>query len=96
MTAYNQISEGKADTSDEGFVSALYSTAVSAVTYALPVLVLPLALPIACLKTCISRQCCVPRSVKQNCLIKFYDTFTKNQAKKNPVSSQELVLPSEG
>jgi len=61
MTAYNQISEGKADTSDEGFVSALYSTAVSAVTYALPVLVLPLALPIACLKTCISRQCCVPR-----------------------------------
>jgi len=43
------------------FYSDLYSTVVSGVTYALPVLVLPLALPIACLRTCISRQCCVPR-----------------------------------
>lgn len=43
------------------FMSDLYSTAVSAVTLALPILVLPLALPIACLKTCLSRQCCVPR-----------------------------------
>merc|ERR1719325_154435 len=39
----------------------LYSTVVSAFTYVFPVLILPLALPIATLRTCISRQCCVPR-----------------------------------
>merc|ERR1711992_460318 len=39
----------------------LYSTVVTVFTYILPVLVLPLALPTATLRTCISRQCCVMR-----------------------------------
>jgi len=39
----------------------LYSTVVTVFTYVLPLLVLPLALPIATLRTCISRQCCVMR-----------------------------------
>ena len=49
------------DTDSASFYSDLYSTIVSGFTYALPILILPLALPIACLRTCISRQCCVPR-----------------------------------
>jgi len=43
------------------FYSDLYATVVMAFNYAMPLLILPLALPIACLRTCISRQCCVPR-----------------------------------
>merc|ERR1712008_638938 len=39
----------------------IYSTVVTAFTYVFPILILPLALPIATLRTCISRQCCVPR-----------------------------------
>jgi len=39
----------------------LYSTVVTVFTYILPLLILPLSLPIATLRTCISRQCCVPR-----------------------------------
>lgn len=70
LLSYNKLGHSCTDpfraehivkTDSETFLSDLYSTGVSAVTYALPVLILPLALPIACLKTCISRQCCVPR-----------------------------------
>ena len=50
-----------AGTDSETFHFDLYSTLVSAFTYVFPVLILPLALPIATLRTCISRQCCVPR-----------------------------------
>lgn len=39
----------------------LYSTVVTVFTYVLPILILPLSLPIATLRTCIARQCCVPR-----------------------------------
>jgi len=39
----------------------LYSTVVTVFTYVFPILILPLALPIATLRTCLSRQCCVPR-----------------------------------
>jgi len=39
----------------------LYSTVVTVFTYVLPILILPLALPIATMRTCLSRQCCVPR-----------------------------------
>merc|ERR1711950_128686 len=39
----------------------LYSTVVTVFTYVLPILILPLALPIATLRTCIARQCCVTR-----------------------------------
>jgi hypothetical protein len=39
----------------------IYSTAVTAVTYILPVLVIPLALLVASVRTCVSRRCCVPR-----------------------------------
>lgn len=46
---------------DQYFHYDLYSTIVTVFTYILPVLVLPLALPIATLRTCISRQCCVMR-----------------------------------
>merc|ERR1712048_600350 len=45
----------------EEFHYDLYSTLVTAFTYVFPILILPLALPIATLRTCISRQCCVPR-----------------------------------
>lgn len=43
------------------YITDLYSTVVTVFTYILPVLVLPLALPTATLRTCISRQCCVMR-----------------------------------
>lgn len=49
------------DTDSRSFHSDLYATVVMAFNYAFPLLILPLALPIACLRTCISRQCCVPR-----------------------------------
>merc|ERR1712045_916043 len=49
------------NTDQESFKFNLYSTVVTALTYVFPVLILPLALPIATLRTCISRQCCVPR-----------------------------------
>lgn len=49
------------DTKHEEFMYNLYSTLVTVFTYILPVLILPLSLPIATLRTCISRQCCVPR-----------------------------------
>ncbi len=39
----------------------LYSTVVTVFTYVLPILIIPLALPIAALRTCIGRQCCVTR-----------------------------------
>lgn len=70
LLSYNKLGHSCTDpfraehivhTDSDTFESDLYSTAVSAVTYALPIIVLPLALPIACLKTCLSRQCCVPR-----------------------------------
>jgi hypothetical protein len=49
------------DTGTDEFHSDLYSTVVAAFTYIIPVLVLPIVLPFASLRTCISRQCCVPR-----------------------------------
>jgi len=49
------------ETGSEEFHYDLYSTLVTAFTYVFPILILPLALPIATLRTCISRQCCVPR-----------------------------------
>lgn len=49
------------DTSSSTFKADLYSTVITVFTYVLPVLVMPLSLPIASLRTCISRQCCVPR-----------------------------------
>jgi len=49
------------DTSSPDFKYNLYSTVVTAFTYVLPILILPLALPIATLRTCIARQCCVTR-----------------------------------
>jgi len=49
------------NTDQESFKFNLYSTVVTAFTYVFPVLILPLALPIATLRTCISRQCCLPR-----------------------------------
>merc|ERR1739838_363458 len=48
-------------TDSESFKYNIYSTVVTAFTYVFPLLVLPLALPIATLRTCISRQCCVMR-----------------------------------
>merc|ERR1712025_719312 len=50
-----------AGTDSETFHFDLYSTLVSAFTYVFPVLIVPIVLPIASLRTCISRQCCVPR-----------------------------------
>jgi len=50
-----------ADTTSQNFTYDLYSTVVTVFTYVLPVLILPLALPIATLRTCIARQCCVNR-----------------------------------
>lgn len=50
------------DTQDpKQFTFDLYSTVVTVFTYVLPILILPLALPIATLRTCIARQCCVTR-----------------------------------
>lgn len=49
------------DTESPNFYSDLYATIVTALTYLLPILIMPLAIPVACLRTCISRQCCVPR-----------------------------------
>lgn len=49
------------DSSSPTFHFDLYSTVVTVFTYVLPVLVIPLALPIATLRTCVSKQCCVPR-----------------------------------
>jgi len=49
------------DSRSDSFHYDLYSTLVTAFTYVLPTLILPLSLPIATLRTCISRQCCVPR-----------------------------------
>merc|ERR550519_100359 len=49
------------NTGSEEFHYDLYSTLVTAFTYVFLILILPLALPIASLRTCISRQCCVPR-----------------------------------
>ena len=49
------------DTRSETFHYDLYSTLVTVFTYVLPTLILPLSLPIATLRTCVSRQCCVPR-----------------------------------
>merc|ERR1712038_842470 len=49
------------ETGSEEFHYNLYSTVVTVFTYILPLLILPLSLPIATLRTCISRQCCVPR-----------------------------------
>merc|ERR1712027_117947 len=48
-------------TDSEKFTINLYSTFVTVFTYVLPILIVPLAIPIATLRTCISRQCCVPR-----------------------------------
>merc|ERR1712008_277710 len=48
-------------TDSESTYYNIYSTVVTAFTYVFPILILPLALPIATLRTCISRQCCVPR-----------------------------------
>lgn len=39
----------------------LYATVVAAFTYIIPVLIIPIVLPLASLRTCVSRQCCVPR-----------------------------------
>lgn len=49
------------DSASPSFHFDLYSTIVTVFTYVLPVLILPLALPIAALRTCIGRQCCVSR-----------------------------------
>jgi len=49
------------DTQSETFEFDLYSTVVTVFTYVLPILILPFSLPIATLRTCIARQCCVPR-----------------------------------
>lgn len=49
------------ETDSEKFTINLYSTFVTVFTYVLPVLIVPLCIPIATLRTCISRQCCVPR-----------------------------------
>jgi hypothetical protein len=49
------------ETESPNFKFDLYSTVVTVFTYVLPVLIIPLSLPIATLRTCISRQCCVPR-----------------------------------
>jgi len=43
------------------FTVNLYSTLVALVIYALPVLLLPLLIPIATVKTCVARQCCAAR-----------------------------------
>lgn len=45
----------------EEFSLDLYSTLVMVFTYILPLLVIPLAVPIASVRTCIGRQCCVSR-----------------------------------
>merc|ERR1719225_1635744 len=45
----------------EPFNYDLFTTLVATFTYVFPILILPLAIPIATLRTCISRQCCVPR-----------------------------------
>ena len=49
------------ETDSEKFTLDLYSTFITVFTYVLPVLVVPLAIPIASLRTCIAKQCCVPR-----------------------------------
>lgn len=49
------------ETESPNFKFDLYSTVVTVFTYVFPVLIIPLSLPIATLRTCISRQCCVPR-----------------------------------
>lgn len=49
------------DTESKDFTFSLYSTIVTVFTYFLPVLIVPLSIPIASMKTCISKQCCVPR-----------------------------------
>ena len=49
------------NTDSDSFHFDLYSTVVTVFTYVFPILILPLALPIATLRTCLSRQCCVPR-----------------------------------
>jgi hypothetical protein len=49
------------ETDSEKFTLDLYSTFVTVFTYVLPVLIVPLAIPIATLRTCIAKQCCVPR-----------------------------------
>lgn len=49
------------DTESSMFHFDLYSTIVTVFTYVLPILILPLALPIAALRTCLGRQCCVTR-----------------------------------
>jgi len=49
------------ETESMTFEYDLYSTIVTVFTYILPILILPLALPIATMRTCIARQCCVTR-----------------------------------
>merc|ERR1719510_2435595 len=49
------------ETESQSFHYDLFTTLVTTFTYVFPVLILPLAIPIATLRTCISRQCCVPR-----------------------------------
>jgi len=49
------------DLNDEKFVYDLYSTLVTVFTYALPVLVLPLSICIAIMRTCLNKQCCEMR-----------------------------------
>lgn len=61
LKVMESVMESGIDTGSEKFTINLYSTFVTVFTYVLPVLIVPLAIPIATLRTCISRQCCVPR-----------------------------------
>jgi hypothetical protein len=49
------------ETDSEKFPIDLYSTFITVFTYVLPLLIVPLAIPIATLRTCMGKQCCVPR-----------------------------------
>ena len=53
--------KGETQPESEKFAIDLYSMVVTVFTYVLPILILPLAVPIAILRTCLARQCCVNR-----------------------------------
>ncbi|XP_040572595.1 uncharacterized protein [Lepeophtheirus salmonis] len=49
------------DTGSDTFPFDIYSTIVSILTYALPLLIIPFTIPIASFRTCFAKQCCVSR-----------------------------------
>eukprot|EP00096_Caligus_rogercresseyi_P006971 TRINITY_DN2411_c0_g1_i1.p1 TRINITY_DN2411_c0_g1~~TRINITY_DN2411_c0_g1_i1.p1 ORF type:complete len:343 (+),score=101.23 TRINITY_DN2411_c0_g1_i1:156-1184(+) len=49
------------DTASETFPFDIYSTVISILSYALPLLIIPIAIPAASFRTCFAKQCCVAR-----------------------------------